>query len=199
MECRLVQRSNIAWRCQVYLRIETDENARVVRNIKEKPFGGIIHSTKELETMLRRAQLAILNPSVYSSRFVTLDLSTLVDGQPPLGSEEQLAFSANVVCVTVWGPEVPDLSFIDLPGQLDFIQISKVPKLIEPRNTGIIQNEVEPGSMDAVRKMVMKHIKGNCLILLAIVSVHLAREISIVPVLTASSVLRPCEVCLLAK
>lgn len=116
MECRLVQRSDVAWHCRVYLRIETDRNSHPVRDIKEEPFGDIIHNTEELEMMLRRAQLAILNPSVDAKQIVNLDLSTLSDDSAPLGSDEQLAFSGNVVCVTVWGPEVPDLSFIDLPG-----------------------------------------------------------------------------------
>lgn len=116
MECRLVKRPGVSWHCQVFLRIETDRYSRQVRDIKETPFGGIIRSTQALEVMLRRAQLAILNPSVNPRRFVKFDVSTLSDGIPPLGSEEQMAFSANVVCVTVWGPDVPDLSFIDLPG-----------------------------------------------------------------------------------
>lgn len=116
MECRLVQRSDVSWHCQVFLRIETDRNGNPVREVKETPFGDIIHSTQELEIMLRRAQLAILNPSIDAKGFITFDVSTLSDGPLPLGFDEQMAFSANVVCVTVWGPDVPDLSFIDLPG-----------------------------------------------------------------------------------
>lgn len=116
MECRLQQQPDVQWHCQVYLRMETDRENRALREVKEAPFGSTIFSTKELEAMLRRAQLAILNPGVASERFVDLNLDNLEPGVAPLGSAEQLAFSSNVVCVTVWGPDVPDLSFIDLPG-----------------------------------------------------------------------------------
>jgi hypothetical protein len=83
----------------------------------ESTFGSIVHDTVELEKVLRRAQLAILNPSLPPIAFVDFDLDSLQDGVPPLGSNEQLAFSSNVVCLDVSGPDVPDLSFIDLPGE----------------------------------------------------------------------------------
>ena len=66
--------------------------------------------------MLRRAQLAILNPGVPSDRFVDLNLDELHPGDLPLGSAYQLQFSANVVCIDISSPDVADLSFIDLPG-----------------------------------------------------------------------------------
>lgn len=117
MECRLQQLSGIEWHSQVYIRLETDENGKSLKEIEEKPFGGIIHNKGELETMLRRAQLAILNPSVAMEQFVDADVDSLDPHTAPFDSSDQLAFSSNVVCVTVWGPDVPDLSFIDLPGQ----------------------------------------------------------------------------------
>lgn len=117
MECRLEQQSDVEWHAQVYLRLETDSNFREIRDVKETPFGTLITSKEELEKMLRRAQLAILHPSVSSERFVEFDLATYDEKTPPLGAETSLPFSSNVVCVTVWGPEVPDLSFIDLPGE----------------------------------------------------------------------------------
>ena len=67
--------------------------------------------------MIRRAQLAILNPSVPAERFVDFDTTTLSPGELPLESEKQLQFSSNVVCLDLSGPDLTDLSFIDLPGR----------------------------------------------------------------------------------
>ncbi|KAL4246136.1 hypothetical protein ABKN59_008971 [Abortiporus biennis] len=149
MECRLTY-ALTEWKCQVLLRCETDQHGNVVHG-REVKFGPVLQDKTELEEMLRRAQLAILNPSVQSSRFVDFDTSTLAHGELPLGSTSQLQFSSNVVCLDISGPDVTDLSFIDLPG--------------------IIQN-VAPGedrnNITAVRKMVEDHIKGDTLILLTI-------------------------------
>ena len=115
MECRLKQ-SESRWQCQVLLRTEVDARDAVQRKMERK-FGPVVNDTVELEKMLRRAQLAVLNPRVPANAFVSFDLDSLKTDVPPLGSSEQLGFSSNVVCVDVSGPEVPDLSFIDLPGK----------------------------------------------------------------------------------
>lgn len=66
--------------------------------------------------MISRAQLAILNPLVPAQEFLTIDLTSLgADGQR--NQFRQTRFSANVVCLDIIGPDVPDLSFIDLPGR----------------------------------------------------------------------------------
>lgn len=39
-----------------------------------------------------------------------------LDINPDAEFSNQLTFSSNVVCINVSGPDVPDLSFIDLPG-----------------------------------------------------------------------------------
>lgn len=113
MECRL-QNSSGPWRCQVLLRYERDELGNRLPEVREEKFGPVLHDKSLLEDMLRRAQLAILNPSVQAKRFVDYDLSD--KDTPPLGSERQLQFSCNVVCLDLQSPEVTDLSFIDLPG-----------------------------------------------------------------------------------
>lgn len=52
-------------------------------------FGDVITDPSLVEANLRRAQLAILNPSVPALNFVNLDLDTLVNNKPPLGSSKQ--------------------------------------------------------------------------------------------------------------
>jgi hypothetical protein len=77
--------------------------------MREVPFGPTLYNKREVEQVLRRAQRAILRPTLDASVF--LDDSDLnVPGHPAL------TFSANCVCIRVAGPEVPDLYFYDLPG-----------------------------------------------------------------------------------
>ncbi|KAF9507704.1 hypothetical protein BS47DRAFT_1488702 [Hydnum rufescens UP504] len=153
MECRL-QQSEKPWESQVFLRIETDSSGRRLNQIKEAKFGPVLHDKDALELMLRRAQLAILNPSVESSKFVRLgekEALSAADGIPPLGSKEQLAFSSNVVCIDVSGPDVADLSFIDLPGIISNVAEAK-----------------DEWNITAVKDLITRNIQGNCLILLTI-------------------------------
>lgn len=121
MECRLTQKPNSVWHCQVLLRRETDRNGKPLLDIHEIPFGDVIHSTTQLEDRLRRAQLAILNPDTSAEVILSVKESDLQN------YPRQLPFSSNVVCVDVWGPDVPDLSFIDLPG---LSMIRHLPKII---------------------------------------------------------------------
>lgn len=115
MECRL-QQSNDAWHARILLRIEKTPEGQRLAEIHEIPFGPVVTDTRDLERMLRRAQLAILNPRVSAERFITLDVDNRAQLSHLIGPASQLNFSSNVVCVDVSGPHVPDLSFTDLPG-----------------------------------------------------------------------------------
>jgi hypothetical protein len=122
MECRLTQSSpGTSWQCQISLRIEYDDDThKRLSKVKEVKFGTIITDPSLLEDVLRRAQLAILNPSVDPELFVGYNVaktSGVSSNQLPLGSTRQLQFSKNVVCLDLTGPDVTDLSFIDLPGK----------------------------------------------------------------------------------
>lgn len=115
MECRLTQAPGEEWQCQVSLRIEfNNDTGKRLSDVQEKKFGSVVTDPTRLEDVLRRAQLAILNPSVDHGKFVDFDVSK-IGHDPPLGSAKQLQFSKNVVCLDLSGPEVTDLSFIDLP------------------------------------------------------------------------------------
>ncbi|KAG8877756.1 hypothetical protein FRB97_003128 [Tulasnella sp. 331] len=59
--------------------------------------------------MLRRAQLAILHPTMDTGVF-------LGDSEPITAGHMAQTFSQNCVCIRVAGPDVPDLYFYDLPG-----------------------------------------------------------------------------------
>lgn len=94
---------------QVLLRNEKDVKGNKLPEIREDKFGPAIFDKSSLEQMLRRAQLAILNPSLPTKQFETVDTDGLID-------LTELQFSPNVVCVDISGPGVTNLSFIDLPG-----------------------------------------------------------------------------------
>ncbi len=115
MECRLIHSAEDPWKCQVSLRIEyNDDTGKRLADVREKKFGPVVTDPSLLEDVLRRAQLAVLNPSIDHGKFVDFDLSRL-GPDPPLGSSRQLQFSKNIVCLDLSGPDVTDLSFIDLP------------------------------------------------------------------------------------
>ncbi|KAG8903486.1 hypothetical protein FRB99_003229 [Tulasnella sp. 403] len=151
MECRLTHTPDESWKCQVSLRIEySDDNQRRLPDVREKKFGTVITDPSLLEDVLRRAQLAILNPTIDHGKFVDFDLSR-IGSNPPLGSPKQLQFSRNVVCLDLSGPDVTDLSFIDLPGIISNVAPGE-----------------DRGNIDLIRNLVMDHIQGNCLILLTL-------------------------------
>lgn len=115
MEVR-IQSADGPWRCQIRLRRETDEHGVPLPSVRETAFGNPISDSYLIEAMLKRAQLAILNPSVEdSTKFVSLDLASVTEHSSLLGSTKQLDFSSNVICVDISGPDVTDLAFVDLP------------------------------------------------------------------------------------
>lgn len=108
-ECRLVRTSSSEpWQCIVSLRFLTDENNQPLDKARNIQFGLMITNPKDVEERLRRAQLAILNPSVDPQVFLNNHHHQ---------SANSLNFSSNTVCLEIKGPELTDLSFYDLPGK----------------------------------------------------------------------------------
>ena len=155
MECRLIHYPG-AWEAQVSLR----RGSRADTSLHEVGFGNFIRNATELEDRIRRAQVAILNPSSESTRFLS--------GQLPADSE--LRFSSDTVCIDVRGPSLTDLTFIDLPGTSHHILTWKqVIKLLE--KLGLITNagdEGEESDIQDVNDIVTSYLGGNTLILLTL-------------------------------
>ncbi|GAA6051377.1 hypothetical protein NBRC10513_000362 [Rhodotorula toruloides] len=112
MEIRL-RSSPGEWTCRVFLRFETDVSGRPTESVREVPFGDAVTSPDAVEAILRRAQLAILNPHDADEEDFTSKYIGLSDEQvkgtkerPPPG---QLSFSRNLICIDVTGP-VTDLT-----------------------------------------------------------------------------------------
>ena len=107
-ECRLSY-SDQAWKCGVVLSKIVDKHGQVLGVAENIPFGTTITDKGDVEERIRRAQRAILNPSVNADTFLLGP-----DGDPDGGNE--LSFSKNSVCLEIRGPDLTDLSFCDLPG-----------------------------------------------------------------------------------
>jgi hypothetical protein len=100
----------------VSIRWEFDRNDQPLEKVSEVPFGSLITNKGDVELALRRAQAAVLNPSVPTASFLTNSLDELK--RVAHDNQKAMPFSRNVVCVDLEGPELTDLAFIDLPGEL---------------------------------------------------------------------------------
>jgi hypothetical protein len=120
----------------------------------EKPeidFGPVIYDPALVEMAIRRAQLAILNPSIEPHNFVTYNIPDFETKEPPMGSKKQHEFSRSVIVLEIAGPDVTDLTLVDLPGI-----IQNVSKGEDPNNITLVQD------------LVKSYIARDCLILLVI-------------------------------
>ncbi|KAM5536973.1 hypothetical protein V8D89_009302 [Ganoderma adspersum] len=139
MECRLANFSE-PWSCQVHIRWEFGDDGQRLEEVGEVPFGPRLTDKTEIEAILRRAQAAILNPAMPLSHFLEADLETIKVCGAKLFGTKPLPFSRNVICVDLAGPELIDLSFVDLPG--------------------IVQN-AEPEVVQLVEDLVTSYVGGN--------------------------------------
>lgn len=124
------------WSCRVWLRKEYSYQPPEGRSISENdvtdddPFFPwrklqttqvhefkTMHEMKEIEDVLRWAQIAILNDDRNHKLFVPGSGSVTQNTPIARASAEVTAkFSPNIVALEIKGPELPDLSFYDMPG-----------------------------------------------------------------------------------
>ena len=104
------------WSCQITLRYSIDRNGQALPTGPERAvFGPPIPDKHSVELWLRRAQAAILSPHIDHTDFYS---KTLEELQAMRNDPDVLLFSKNVIEVEVKDPELTDLSFIDLPGEI---------------------------------------------------------------------------------
>jgi hypothetical protein len=111
-ECYLSY-SDEPWNCIVSLRIVEHGN-----KVRKSRFGEPIYDVATVTERIRRAQRAILNLSTDADMFLK-------------GSDEDLissekTFSEDCICLEIKGKDVPDLSFIDLPGLSSILYFYKL-------------------------------------------------------------------------
>lgn len=98
-----------------------------------------IDNLEKLEDALRRAQLATLNPQTDPREY--LDMATL---KP---DSFEVEFSPNKICIEVFAPNLPSLTFIDLPGVISQTadgKQSNLPKLVK----NLVKKHIAP--MDVI-------------------------------------------------
>ncbi|KAG8988902.1 hypothetical protein FRB94_010068 [Tulasnella sp. JGI-2019a] len=108
-ECRL--QYSETWSCKVVLRFRVDVSGKSLATPRDVSFGPVLSEDDKdkVETRLRRAQKAILHPTMDPMAFLS-------DSDPDTSGYAEQTFSQNCVCIRVAGPDVPDLYFYDLPG-----------------------------------------------------------------------------------
>ncbi|KAK8177923.1 P-loop containing nucleoside triphosphate hydrolase protein [Phyllosticta citrichinensis] len=111
------QEPNAQWRCEVSIR---HEFAYAEPGDESQPFYPwhhadtttirfkTVYNKNELREVIRRAQLAILNPRSNPTEYARMDILPSKDIQTD--------FSPNIVCLDISAPGLPNLSFYDLPG-----------------------------------------------------------------------------------
>ncbi|KAG8796375.1 hypothetical protein FRC12_024551 [Ceratobasidium sp. 428] len=97
IECRL-KHTNGAWEARVLLRFESSSRAEI-------SFGDTLTDKSAVQDRIARAQKAVLCPDIDPRRFLSEDLD-------PKGR----SFTRDTVVIEVFGSELSDLTFIDLPG-----------------------------------------------------------------------------------
>jgi hypothetical protein len=96
------------WRCRIGIIREVDLNGDPLPVQEHIPFGPDINSVGKVCERIERAQVAILRPDRDPSEFV----------DAPFFERREDGFSFNSIVVDISGPDVIDLSFVDLPGML---------------------------------------------------------------------------------
>jgi energy-coupling factor transporter ATP-binding protein EcfA2 len=114
-ECRLSY-SDEPWKCIISLRFITDASGQPLSQVRNESFGPTIFNKVKVEERIRRAQRAILNPSIAYRQFL--------EGEDEDPEERQLTFSTNCVSLQISGRDVADLSFCDLPGKFVTVDCS---------------------------------------------------------------------------
>jgi len=119
MEVRLSEGGDGPWSCTVSLRFISGERTRT-------EFFDETTNKELVQVILRRAQLAILNPQSPVKEFVSLDIATY-------HSPSQLSFSEDMIIVEIFGAPV-SVTFIDLPGitnpdEISDVKLASIPAL----------------------------------------------------------------------
>ena len=105
------------------LRTTVDKRGQPLGTAENIPFGPVITDKKDVEERIRRAQRAILNPSISHEIFLSGKHTGLLYKKQKkrkkgldvdLDGGSELSFSKNCVYLELSGPDLTDLSFCDL-------------------------------------------------------------------------------------
>ena len=100
-----------SWSCQISLRFMYDVQGKPLEEPQILAFGERLYDPVDVEKTLKKAQDAILHLP-YSA---VPDVSSYL-AEDHATREKPVGFSRNVVRLDVCGPDLVDVTFIDLPG-----------------------------------------------------------------------------------
>lgn len=114
-----------------------------------------LYDEAELEIMLRRAQLALLNPNVHVEHYVKAAITETADNKA--------IFSPNIISLEIRAPSLTELIFYDLPGCINSYDMPKAAK-----NDTKQRQKDEKDLIEMIRKTVVRYIRDDsCSIVLA--------------------------------
>jgi hypothetical protein len=106
------------WQCGISIRREFDFAGRRLINVSEIPFGSLMSNPTDIGMMLRRAQLAVLDPGTEITQIMRMDIKGINE---KLQDGRTARFSRNTVC-------------IDLEGLSSVYSLSNRPSTCEPQD-----------------------------------------------------------------
>ncbi|KAI0535470.1 dynamin family protein [Xylaria digitata] len=134
LHIRLINSSNAHWSCTVALQLDYDFEPKgkikksdvtatnqfppwVKKSHRDIKIFKTIFDPSEIEEVLRWAQVAILNPNSDHELYIPGD-GAVAKGKELADATRSAAaqFSPNIISLEIKGPELPGLSFYDLPG-----------------------------------------------------------------------------------
>ena len=95
------------------MRWESSPEGHRLEHVKQSIVQQGIASTDDVELAIRRAQFWVLNPSHKLE-----DIRNMSEEQLNKDQDDSQPISKNAVCVDVSGPDVSDVTLVDLPGTL---------------------------------------------------------------------------------
>jgi len=105
------EQNDAVWSCEISLRFLFDNTGKPLEEPQVVGFGERFYSPSDVERALRRAQDAILQLPHSAGWDITPYLQ-----EDYILSPKLVGFSRNVVRLDVSGPDLVDVTFIDLPG-----------------------------------------------------------------------------------
>ena len=178
MEVNL-EESTEPWRCEISLRYEYtfDPTGKVILGTSKRKRVGPWHKKEVPETApfvvlsskdgltdcLFGAQQAFLNPSSDPNGFLLSSSRSMSAFQLPQVAHDQqvhqmqVPFSPNVVVVTIRGPNLPTLSFFDLPGVISQHSEDYVVKMIQ----GLVLEYIKDEKCLIIQTLTMDHDAAN--------------------------------------
>lgn len=156
--------ASATWSCGIKLRYQYDGEDKPLDVCTTEPFGLQLSRKEDVEIWIRRAQAAILSPHLPPRHFLEKTEAELKEMTRT--DIQMLPFSRNIVQVTIQDPDLPDLSFIDLPGSSSLNIVSSLPFVVLIKISGLIQNS-DQKLINLVEELVVSHIEARNTLILA--------------------------------